>query len=121
MSVLARTHQVHIEATFGASVSDGQLRQLAQHHDLVIFFDQDKAGYTGTARLCEYLSQYTSRVRVVENPFTDADAADLDDATFDRLVAGAVHWSLWSIPDRESLVEWRRPDEEVRVGEGAVG
>jgi len=117
MSVLARTHQVHIEATFGATVTEGQLRALAQHPDLVIFFDQDKAGYKGTETLCEYLSQYTSKLRVVVNPYADADAADLDDETFETLVAGAVHWSLWSIPDRESLVEWRRPDAQVRLGQ----
>lgn len=120
MSVIARTHQCHVEATFGAELNERQLRTLSQHRDVVIFMDPDKAGWKGTRTLTSYLSQNTSRLRVVVNPYAGADAADVDDETFGRLVDGAVHWTLWSQPDPGSLIEWRR-HEEVRSGEGASG
>jgi CHC2 zinc finger len=120
MSVIARTHQCHMEATFGAAIGPGQLRALSKHGDIVLFFDPDKAGWKGTRILGDELSKYTSKIFVAANPYFDADPADLDDTTFATLIDGAVHYSLWTPPHSDTLRSWRL-DEEVRNRQGAAG
>ena len=102
MSVLAKLHLGHIEATFGASVTDRQVQLLSMHRKVVLFMDNDEAGWNATRRLGEALEAY-SAVWVVENPFA-ADPADMDDDTYTSLVEEAVPYAVWTRP--ETLEEW---------------
>lgn len=103
MSVLSKAHlDPPIESTMSASVTDRQIRLLSVHPKLVLFFDNDDAGWAATERLSERLESY-SLVYVVQSPWA-ADPADMDDATYLRLVETAVPSSLWYRP--EELMPW---------------
>lgn len=105
MSVLAKTHRWPImEATFGAEVTARQVRLLAEHRRVILFFDNDKAGWKATHTVAEGLEGYSS-VWVVENPWA-ADPADMDDDTVARLIADAVPYSVWNQPKSSDLLEW---------------
>ena len=97
MSVISKYHlDVGIEATFGASVSDKQVKHLAKHPRVILFLDNDEAGWTGTERLIEALEPY-SMVRVANSRWA-ADPADMDDETYMACVESAVPASLWRRP-----------------------
>lgn len=97
MSVIARSHlQPHIEATFGAMVTDKQVRLLSMHREVVLFFDNDEAGWSATAHVADALEPYSS-VYVVQNPW-EADAADVTDEEYRRLVTEAVPYTVWRRP-----------------------
>ena len=97
MSVLSKYHRCPIiEATFGAKVTDAQIRLLSEHSRVILFFDNDEAGWHATERVGEALLPY-SDVWVIDNPY-NADAADLDDDTFATLVADPVPYSMWKRP-----------------------
>jgi hypothetical protein len=94
MSVLTRWNRCPvIEATFGCEVTEQQIRLLAKHPKVILFFDSDDAGVKATYDVAERLSGYTD-VKCVTNPYT-ADPGDLDDNTFGDLIADAVPWSIW--------------------------
>ncbi len=97
MDVLRHAHCFHLEATFGASVSDKQVRLLGAHPRVYLFFDNDEAGYNITKKLGQQLSAYTN-VLVVENPFA-ADAGDMDDVIFDEVIHKTIPFSSWHPPD----------------------
>ena len=120
ISVVAHRDAVHMEATFGAMLTDLQHDLVAQHPgDIILWMDNDGAGWLATKKLCEFVSQRTSRLFVIDNPYA-ADPADLDRDTFLRLLStSCVHWTMWQPP--KALLEWRYPDEEVRNGEGDPG
>lgn len=104
MSVLRHAHHVHMEATFGAEVSDRQIQLMGKHPEVILMFDNDKAGWKATGRVAYRLARYT-KVRVVDNPF-DADAADFSDNDLNGLLQRAVPPVLWEPPKRlESLDE----------------
>src|SRR5690606_17944775 len=75
MSVLSKAHIMPIEATFGANVTDRQMRYISMHRKVVLFFDNDEAGWKATRAVGEYLEAYSS-VWVADNPYA-ADPADL--------------------------------------------
>lgn len=103
MSVLRHFHhQPTMQATFGAKVTDDQIKLLQRYDRVVLWMDNDKAGWTATHRVAEELARYNT-VWVVESPFS-ADAADLDDAGVDQLIAGAVPYSIWRQPTE--LIPW---------------
>lgn len=103
MSVLSKAHRPwHIEATFGASVTERQCRLLAAHRKVILFMDNDEAGWLSTERLIEALEPYCI-VYVVDSRWA-ADPADMDDATYDDLVANAIPASVWARP--EALLPW---------------
>lgn len=103
MSVLSKAHlDPAIEGTFGAKVTDRQVRLLSIHRKVVLFMDNDEAGWNATRRLGEALEAY-SAVFVAENPYA-ADPADLDDETYASLVADATPYALWNPP--RTLIEW---------------
>lgn len=102
LSVLSKAHLGSVEATFGASVTDKQVRLLSIHRRVTLFMDNDEAGWNATRRLGEALEAYSS-VWVAPNPYA-ADPADLDDETYASLVEDAVPYALWSPPTR--LEEW---------------
>jgi hypothetical protein len=120
-SVARHTHHLPIEGTFGAEVTDRQVKLLARHKKIVLFMDNDKAGWNaveGTfedpigkrppekkaAGMGERLERYTD-VWVVENPWK-ADAGDMDDETVEALVDLAVPYALWRRPDPSTLLRW---------------
>lgn len=103
MSVLSKAHlDPHIEGTLGAKVTERQVRLLAMHPQIVLFFDNDEAGWNATQKVGEALEPY-STVWVVDNPF-NADPADLDDQTYLSLVENPMPFSLWRRP--ETLLPW---------------
>lgn len=106
ISVLSKWHVIpDLETTFSASVSERQLRQLASHPRVVLFYDNDEPGWKTTERVGEALIRHTD-VRVVDNPWA-ADPADLTDDDFQKLVDNAVPFGIW-----------RRPTSVVPYGDG---
>jgi hypothetical protein len=102
MSVLRHVHHVpQLEATFGTLTPD-QIKLLAGFDDVVLWFDNDDAGWEDTRQAIEGLKAHTS-VRVVDSPY-DADVADMDDDTVAQLLQNAVPWPLWSPPSE--LTPW---------------
>ncbi len=103
MSVLSKEHLgVHMEATFGAAVTDTQVRLLSRHPTVTLWFDNDSAGWKATEHVGEALGGWCN-VFVVDSPWA-ADPADVDDQTFLDLVAGAVPFSIWQRPS--VLIPW---------------
>jgi hypothetical protein len=101
LSVLSHAHHMHLEATFGAEVTDRQCSLISVHRRTVLWMDNDNAGYKATKRLGDYLSAYCD-VWVVDNPWA-ADPADLPDVEVQRLVGESlVPYALWN-PPRELL------------------
>lgn len=106
LSVLSKYHVTpYIEATFGAKVSDRQVKLLSMHPKVILFMDNDEAGLNATHRLAEALESY-SAVYVAANPYA-ADPADLDDETYQRAVDEALPYSVWTPPER--LEVWDDP------------
>lgn len=66
-----------VVATFGANVTDEQVKLLRRFDNITIFMDGDKAGQEGTRGLYGRLSEY-SRVRIVQTP-EGKDPVDLMD------------------------------------------
>ena len=95
MSVLAHPDEPHAEATFSAEVTDRQVRLLAEHPKVVLFFDNDTAGWRATLKVGEVLVAHTD-VWVVQNPY-DADPADMGD---DYRLLPQVPFSVWEPPTR---------------------
>lgn len=110
MSVARHLHHQPVAATFGASVTDAQVRLLAVYDRVILFPDPDTAGWrwitgaideeTGEERLSlvDRLEPYTD-VDVVQTDWA-VDAADMDDETMAELVAEAVPAALWEQPER---------------------
>lgn len=95
MSVLAHPDDPHMEATFSAEVTKKQVRLLAEHPKVTLFFDSDTAGWQATLKVGEALLAYTE-VEVVMNPF-DADPADFGDEYRNLL---RVPFSTWQPPTK---------------------
>lgn len=109
MSVLRHRHHQWVEGTFGAVVTDLQIRHLVRgRRKLIWFMDNDKAGWQAVAgrefngrffpgapqRASAYCENW-----VVENPF-DADPADMSDEMVQILVnEKAVPWQVWQKPE----------------------
>ncbi len=103
LSVVARHHVVPgMTATFGAQVSDRQVRLLSRYPEVVLWFDNDPAGWEATEAVATALSR-SCVVRVVASPYA-ADPADVSDDEAQRLVASAVPFPLWKRPDE--LIAW---------------
>lgn len=103
MSVLSKAHLPHhMEATFGASVTERQMRLVARHPKVILFMDNDAAGWGATWDLGDFLGAYSS-VWVADNPYA-ADPADMDDETYLRAIEGAVPYAIWQQP--KELVKW---------------
>jgi len=101
MSTLARADDVpHMEATFGAKVTDRQCSLLSMHPKVILWMDNDQAGWTSTTRLGDYLEPY-SDVWVVDSPWNE-DAGGVDSTEALRLLASPVPYALWRPPSRLS-------------------
>jgi hypothetical protein len=105
MSVLAHEGRIPMEATFGAKITDKQLRLLSAYPEVVLFMDNDVAGWKATHILAEALGK-TARVWIVVNPYA-ADPGDLPTEEVQRLIDTAVPYSAWRQPDPDMLVKWR--------------
>lgn len=97
MSVLSKAHMGNIVATFGANVTERQMRLLSMRDKVILFFDNDNAGYNATREVGEYLLPYTN-VLVADNPY-NADPADMDDETYRFCCIGAIPYSFWKEPE----------------------
>jgi hypothetical protein len=102
LSVLAHPDEPHMESTFSAEVTKQQVRLLAEHPRVTLFFDNDTAGWKATLKVGEALLAYTE-VEVVQNPY-DADPADFGD---DYRDLDLVPFSIWSPPGK--LLRYDRP------------
>jgi hypothetical protein len=103
LSVIAKCHVVDgLEATFGATIPERQIKLLAAHPKVTLWFDNDPAGWRATRAVGEALLPYAP-VWVVDSPWA-ADPADMDDRTVAGLVAKAVPFSAWQEP--RSLEKW---------------
>jgi Toprim-like len=102
MSVLAHPDDPHMESTFSAEVTTKQIRLLAGHPKVTLFFDNDSAGWKATEKVGEALLAYTE-VDVVQNPY-DADPADMGD---DYRDLDRVPFSVWAPPGR--ILPYARP------------
>ena len=111
LSVVAKHHVVSgMTATFGAQVSDQQVRLLSRYDTVVLWYDNDPAGWEATTRTADGLAG-SCVVKVVDSPYA-ADPADVDDETAMWLVANAVPYPLWTPP--KELEAWEpRVREEV--------
>jgi DNA primase len=103
MSVVAKSHVLPLEATFGNAVTPKQIRYLSHHPRVTLFFDNDEAGWTATEKVGEALQAYCD-VRVADNPWNE-DVAGLPDEVVAELVRTAIPWSLWSRPKQVKI--WR--------------
>lgn len=104
MSVLAHPDNPHMESTFSAEVTQKQVRLLAEHPRVTLFFDNDTAGWKATLKVGEALLAYTE-VDVVQNPY-DADPADFGD---DYRDLDRVPFSVWGPPGK--LLPYVRPSD----------
>jgi hypothetical protein len=91
-------HQPDILATFGAQVTEPQLRLLHRYPKVTLWFDNDPAGWTTTAAVGEALMPFCEVWAVhTELP---GDPADLDDATLQEVRAQAIPYAVWEPPRR---------------------
>ena len=114
LSAVSKVHlDPHPEATFGASITDVQVSLLSKHPRVVLFMDNDKAGweavegvdtfYPSSGKLKEHrpglgeLLGRSGNVFVVDNPYA-ADPQDLSDDDYLHLVATALPFSVWKRP-----------------------
>lgn len=104
MSVAKHRHAIPMEATFGATVTDRQIRIMATHYErCVLWMDNDKAGWNAligskdSPGLIDRLLPYVP-VWVVDSPFS-GDPADLDTERVGYLVEDAVPAGSWRRPE----------------------
>lgn len=97
LSVISHMHAItNMEATFGGSVTDTQIRLLAKHPTVILFMDNDRAGWKATEKMANELGR-SSNVCVVENPYA-ADPGDMTTPDVLELTAMAVPYSIWQRP-----------------------
>lgn len=98
MSVLSKFHVCpEMESTFGAKVTDRQMRLLSRHSSVTLWMDNDDAGWLATKRMGDALAPYCP-VFVVPSTLA-ADPADIaDERLFLDLLDERVPYQLWSPP-----------------------
>lgn len=107
MTCLKHLHHLPMVGTFGASITDKQIRALAEYPRLVIWMDPDPAGWKQFMGWQEDGGEYHPSLAERLGPYSDvyyvasdwaADGADLDDETAAALVEEAVPSALWQMP-----------------------
>lgn len=118
MTVMRHAHHASLTATFGASLTDRQVALLLRSKTkrIVLWFDNDSAGWNATEKVGEALMGQTVPW-AVQCPY-EGDPADLTDEQFEHVMTNCVvPFSLWVRPT--DLIG--ADDEEVRQGAGAQG
>lgn len=115
LSAMTHEEYFHSEAVFGAKVTDLQIRRLVKHDVVILWMDNDAAGWRaiegmpeekptkekpqGKERvigMAEALAPYTE-VRVVDSPWSqDPNELPTDEAV--ALKDAALPWSVWKRP-----------------------
>lgn len=105
MSVMAKVHVVpEMEATFGAPATERQAKLLAEHQRVILWMDNDLAGWKATEFLSDRLASYCD-VWVVDSHL-DADPADLSDGEVrDYIDSKAIPAPLWRRPEHLRALE----------------
>jgi len=107
MTVYAHCMSWPVVATFGAEITDAQLRLLQDYRKIVTFFDNDLSGWKATERIRDTLDGTGPLVYSVDNPYTDkTDAGDLPEEEFSRLVGEALYCTAWRRPDVARLIDY---------------
>lgn len=106
MSVIRHLHHQNMAATFGAKITDRQILELRWWPEVILWFDNDEAGWKATESLGERLSPYTN-VSVVDSDWA-ADPADLDDEQVETLVSDRIPYSIWTPPTRLRCLRCRQ-------------
>jgi hypothetical protein len=116
LSSIKHYHALPLEATFGATITEHQMRLMQRHETVVLWLDNDKAGWDAvegrydevwrkgkvvTELVQEGLGSLLGRsmnVEVVDSPYA-ADACDMttDDAV--GLYESAIPFSIWQRPE----------------------
>lgn len=115
LSALRHVEYRHFEAVFGANVTDLQVKRLVKHDRLILWMDNDSAGWKAIEGrpakkptkdkpqgedkipgMVERLSPYTE-VLVVDSEWQQ-DPADLPTRVVQERIDAAVSWSLWRRP-----------------------
>jgi DNA primase len=110
LSVLAMYHRTTVlEGTFSASVTDKQIRLLATHDRVILWFDNDDAGWKATEKVGAALEDYSS-VWVVDNPY-NGDPGDL-------VKAGMIEEALQLIAEPIPYALWRPPTTLIELPKG---
>lgn len=116
MSSMKHYHAIPLEATFGASVTQRQIRLLERHETVVLWMDNDKAGWdavegryedierrgkvVGQKLVQEGLGDILGRstnVLVVDSPYA-ADAGDITTEDAVALYEEAIPYGVWKRP-----------------------
>lgn len=109
MTVLRHVHHLPLAATFGANITDRQVRLMADYGRVVLWLDPDRAGWRAVEGwtgengerhlgLIDRLEPYTD-VWVVDTDL-DVDGADMTDEDAAACVQGAVPGPVWERPKR---------------------
>lgn len=105
MTVVKHNHTCRMMATFGARVGTKQMDLMVSSRSkkIILWFDNDEAGWLATEQTGEYLME-RGMVYVVDNPYA-GDPADLSEGMVECLLNDAViPFSLWTRPDPSKLV-----------------
>jgi hypothetical protein len=116
LSAITHDEYFHSEALFGAKFTDMQIRRLVKHERVILWMDNDEAGWKAVegrpevrptkARpegqsaipgLCELLAPYTE-VLVVDSPWSQ-DAQELPTREAVALKDAALPWGVWRRPE----------------------
>lgn len=116
LSVVRHFPALHMSATFGANITDLQVKRLVKYDRVILWLDNDRAGWRAIEGrpeerptkekpngaeaipgLPEKLAPYTD-VWIVRSPWQQ-DPGDLPTPIVEELVATAVPWSLWTRPE----------------------
>jgi hypothetical protein len=98
-------------STFGAKVTETQIRVLRSVPKVVVWFDSDPAGWAGSIKLIKGLMNYTN-VWVVPNLGVEGDLVDLTDSEALGLLQSAVPSSLQLPLLEETLREYTRQTKQ---------
>lgn len=113
MSVLRHLHHLPMGGTFGAAITDPQIRLLADYDRIIYWPDNDVAGWKSVQGWTDDKGEYHpgierlerySEVWVTQSPWA-ADPGDIDDdEEAERIVAEAVPYAVWTPPS--TLLCW---------------
>jgi hypothetical protein len=108
LSVARHRHELPMEGTFGANVTDRQVKLISSHYQrIVLWLDSDPGGWKAlegsrnTPGLIDRLSKYAP-VWIVDSPFTGGPD-DVDTKVAAALVDAAIPSSIWRRPNPDFL------------------